>query len=241
MKTSKLSWAALAAAAVVMIAGPAQASAADFTIFDGTKTSPVLIDAGYGGAHDDRDYRQLRRAVQDLRQDVAMVTGAIDGDPVRGLFVDDEPAQAARLAGADPSKVPALITAPGNRASAIMVGEIEESDLIDGIDRGQASSTRPPSSRAGGSARGQADRRPAARHRQRARDRGQRRTRDDLRDLLAVGADRRLPLVLVQQTSRSSAGRRSRSTARSASTPARTSSTAASSSTTKSARSSGRS
>ena len=56
MKTSKLSWAALAASAVVMFAGPATASAADFTIFDGTKTSPVLIDAAYGGEHADRDY-----------------------------------------------------------------------------------------------------------------------------------------------------------------------------------------
>ena len=36
--------------------------------------------------------------------------------------------EAARLAGADPSKAPALITAPGNRASAIIVGEIGESE-----------------------------------------------------------------------------------------------------------------
>jgi PKD repeat protein len=112
---------------------PAQAAAADFAIYDGAATSPVLVDPSYGGPNDDRDYRQVGRAVQDLRQDVAMVTGAIDPGDVQGLFVDDAAAQEARLEGADQSKVPALITEADDEQTAIIVGVVGESDLVDGI------------------------------------------------------------------------------------------------------------
>ncbi|MFJ3405091.1 glycosyl hydrolase 115 family protein [Promicromonospora sp. NPDC090134] len=108
-------------------------AAGGFTIYDGRRTSPVLIDAAYGGEHGDRDHAQVRRAVQDLRQDVAMVTGAIDAADVQSLFVDDEAAKEARLAAADQRKVPALITGAGQEKTPIIVGQIGQSELIDQI------------------------------------------------------------------------------------------------------------
>lgn len=67
--------ASVLSAAFTAVVPPESAGAAegDFVIFDGTATSPILVDPSYGDEHDDRDYRQVRRAVQDLRQDVAMV------------------------------------------------------------------------------------------------------------------------------------------------------------------------
>ncbi|MEV0354127.1 glycosyl hydrolase 115 family protein [Nonomuraea sp. NPDC050680] len=112
---------------------PAQASSADFTLFNGRTTAPILIDASYGGDHAERDYAQVRRAVQDLRQDVAMVTGAIDPGQVQSLFADDEPAKQARLAKADQRKLPALLTKAAGQKTAIIVGQIGQSRLIDEI------------------------------------------------------------------------------------------------------------
>lgn len=111
---------------------PAQATGTGFTIYDGAATTPVLIDEGYGGDHHDRDYRQVRRAVQDLRQDVAMVTGGIDAGAVQSRYVDGEAAKEARLASADPGKVPALLTEPGSE-TAIIVGVVGQSALVDAI------------------------------------------------------------------------------------------------------------
>jgi hypothetical protein len=107
-----------------------------FTIYDGTATAPILIDESYGGDDDDRDYRQVRRAVQDLRQDVAMVTGGIDAGVVRNLYVDGEAAKEARLTGADPSKVPALLSEVDSEDdvdTAVIVGVVGQSELVDGI------------------------------------------------------------------------------------------------------------
>ncbi|WP_165974681.1 glycosyl hydrolase 115 family protein [Nonomuraea deserti] len=112
---------------------PAQAASSDFTIFNGRTTAPILIDPSYGGDHTDRDYMQVRRAVQDLRQDVAMVTGAIDPGEVQSLFVDDEPAKEARLAEADQSRLPALLTEAAGQKTAIIVGQLGQSRLIDEI------------------------------------------------------------------------------------------------------------
>ncbi len=112
---------------------PARAAAKDFTIFDGRTTSPVLIDASYSGEHADRDHQQVRRAVLDLRQDVGMVTGAINAAEVQGAFVDDEAAREARLASADPRRVPALVTDASGQKIAIIVGVIGKSALIDKI------------------------------------------------------------------------------------------------------------
>lgn len=123
--------AAPAAAAPAAVAG--QDSAAGFTVFDGRRTAPILVDAAYGGEHGDRDHGQVLRAVQDLRQDVAMVTGAIDPADVQSLFADTDAAKEARLAGADPRKVPALLTEPGRERTAIIVGQLGESRLVDRI------------------------------------------------------------------------------------------------------------
>ncbi|MET7752482.1 glycosyl hydrolase 115 family protein [Micromonospora sp. NPDC005367] len=112
---------------------PAHASPGDFTIFDGRTTAPILIDPSYGGDHGDRDYTQVRRAVQDLRQDVAMVTGAIDPGDVQSVFVDDESAKETRLAEADQRKLPALLTKAVRQRTAIIVGQIGQSRLIDEI------------------------------------------------------------------------------------------------------------
>src|SRR5262245_33651843 len=112
---------------------PAAGADTGFTIYDGAATTPILIDGSYGGDHNDRDYRQVRRAAQDLRQDVAMVTGAIDPGVVRDRFVDDEAARQARLAGADPARTPALLSEVDNTETAIIVGVVGQSALIDGI------------------------------------------------------------------------------------------------------------
>lgn len=114
-------------------ASPAEPASSGFTVFDGRRTAPILIDAAYGGEHGDRDHGQVRRAVQDLRQDVAMVTGAVDAGAVQSLFADDAAAKDARLADADPRKVPALLTEPGRERTAIIVGQIGRSRLIDQI------------------------------------------------------------------------------------------------------------
>ncbi|MGW0200642.1 glycosyl hydrolase 115 family protein [Nonomuraea sp. NPDC003201] len=125
---------ALLAASLTWVGvAPAQAASTDFTIFNGRTTAPILIDPSYGGDHADRDYKQVRRAVQDLRQDVAMVTGAIDPGEVQSMFADDEPAKEARLAKADRGKLPALLTGAAGQKTAIIVGQIGQSRLIDGI------------------------------------------------------------------------------------------------------------
>ncbi|MFC8731334.1 glycosyl hydrolase 115 family protein [Luteimicrobium sp. NPDC057192] len=130
----------VAASFTAVTAGSAQAvthaaarSSSGFTVYDGTRTTPILMDAGYEGDHGDRDYTQVRRAVQDLRQDVAMVTGGIDAHAVQSLLADDENAEAARLDGADPARVPALLTSATPQRTAIIVGEVGQSPLIDRI------------------------------------------------------------------------------------------------------------
>ena len=110
-----------------------QSNRSSFTIFDGRRTAPILIDASYAGDHGERDHGQVRRAVQDLRQDVAMVTGAIDAGEVQSLFADDAAAKEARLADADPAGVPALLTEPRRERTAIIIGQIGKSRLIDEI------------------------------------------------------------------------------------------------------------
>ena len=62
-----------------------------------------------------------------------MVTGAIDPGQVQSLFADDEPAKQARLAKADQRKLPALLTKAAGQKTAIIVGQIGQSRLIDEI------------------------------------------------------------------------------------------------------------
>lgn len=60
-------------------------------IYDGTKTATVLMDKSYSASENsDRTYSQVLRAANDLRQDIAMVTGAIDYKEIQRTFADDE-------------------------------------------------------------------------------------------------------------------------------------------------------
>ena len=109
----------------------------DFVLYDGTYTAPVLMDAHY--QEDDsissRTYAQVARAVGDFRQDVAMVTGAIDCQVIQQTFDDSDELQAARLAAANQKGVPALLhdTEGASYETAVIVGVIGESELIDSI------------------------------------------------------------------------------------------------------------
>jgi hypothetical protein len=107
--------------------------AAGFTLYDGTSTTPIFMDAQYGGPYNDRAYRQVFRAVQDLRQDIAMVTGAIDAREAQAQFMINAELQQERLSAADPKKLPALRTAATQASSAIIIGVIGQSALIDSI------------------------------------------------------------------------------------------------------------
>ncbi|MBW3092930.1 glycosyl hydrolase 115 family protein [Bifidobacterium sp. 82T10] len=111
--------------------------------------APVIVDGAYHAsacdAHAERTWRQITRAAQDLRQDIAMTTGAIDWHVVQSLFADDQQTQAARLDAADADATPALISldAPDQLAAtdagtrpierAIIVGAIGRSAIVDTI------------------------------------------------------------------------------------------------------------
>ena len=70
-------------------------------LFDGRSAAPVIVDAAYhGNRFAERTHRQVTRAVTDLRQDVAMVTGAIDWREVQRAFVDTEEDRQTRLSAA---------------------------------------------------------------------------------------------------------------------------------------------
>ncbi|MBW3092895.1 glycosyl hydrolase 115 family protein [Bifidobacterium sp. 82T10] len=83
-----------------------------FTIYDGRRTAPIVMDAPDADADIEaaRGYRQVRRAAGDLRQDIAMADGAIDWRLVESLFVDGPDERDGRLLAADETKVPALLT-----------------------------------------------------------------------------------------------------------------------------------
>lgn len=103
-------------------------------IYDGTKTATVLMDKSYSASENsDRTYSQVLRAANDLRQDIAMVTGAIDYKEIQQTFADDEEKKLERLENADQSKAPQLKTGSANAEYAIIIGVIGESELIDEI------------------------------------------------------------------------------------------------------------
>ncbi|CAM3240034.1 glycosyl hydrolase 115 family protein [Paenibacillus lupini] len=103
-------------------------------LYDGKETAPILLDEGYfGNPYSSRSYRQIVRAVGDLRQDIAIVTGAIKAGTVQQQMVDDPHSQAVRLATADQSKVPTLIhTVEGGKRieTAVIIGSISDSPII---------------------------------------------------------------------------------------------------------------
>lgn len=119
------------------------------TLFDGVKAAPVIVDGAYGnGRFASRTYRQVMRAVTDLRQDVAMITGVVDYRAVQREFVDSTGDRVRRLAaasrGARGAAVPDLVMADGVQSLngvggadglpfAVIVGVLGESRLIDAV------------------------------------------------------------------------------------------------------------
>ena len=105
-------------------------------IYDGKQAAPIIIDAAYtnnsADAHAGRTYNQIVRAVGDLRQDIAMVTGAIDFEEIQQIFKDSAEKQADRLTKAEQSKVPQLLTDTSVVKSdyAIIVGSVSDSAII---------------------------------------------------------------------------------------------------------------
>lgn len=112
-------------------------------IFDGRACAPVVLDA----ASEERSYVQVLRAAGDLRQDIAMVTGAVPWACVRDLMVDSPEARDERLATAmanKPALVPALVRgaeelaaaalrAGGELPYAVIVGRAGHSALLDQV------------------------------------------------------------------------------------------------------------
>ena len=109
-----------------------------FVLYDGNLSAPVLMDAQYDATDvfSTRTYTQVARAVGDLRQDVAMVNGAIDYKIIQQIFADNDAHQAERLANAKRGMVPALIHSVPEGTTytyAVIVGTIGESAMIDQI------------------------------------------------------------------------------------------------------------
>ena len=106
-------------------------------LYSGSGTAPVIIDSSYSsGKNSSRTYEQVYRAVNDLRQDIAMVTGAIDYKEIQQTFVDSDELQQERLDAAreaDSAKVPLLKTDACEADYAVIIGVIGESKLIDQI------------------------------------------------------------------------------------------------------------
>ena len=93
-------------------------------IYDGTKTEPIIMDASYG-SHNERSYAQVRRAAEDLRCDIAMVTGAVDYKNVQRDFGDNKTVMMAR---SNHYGVPQFTTAVS--PEAIIIGSIADSNYI---------------------------------------------------------------------------------------------------------------
>ncbi|MGN1098042.1 MAG: Ig-like domain-containing protein, partial [Clostridia bacterium] len=79
----------------------------------------VLMDGEY--ANDTRAYKQIRRAVNDLRQDLGMVSGAMNQDDIP--MADTTEKQEERLSGI----APIITEIPSAAENAIIVGSIESS------------------------------------------------------------------------------------------------------------------
>lgn len=101
--------------------------------------APVIMDSGYNNTSEnqyaERSYEQIYRAVRDLRQDISMVTGAIDYAEIQSIFDDNADEEQARIDDADsmePKKVPDLVTdtAGISADSAIIIGTIDDSTII---------------------------------------------------------------------------------------------------------------
>ncbi|MCH5187655.1 MAG: glycosyl hydrolase 115 family protein [Oscillospiraceae bacterium] len=83
-----------------------------FVIYGGSKAVPIILDEAAPA--------ELRRAAGDLRQDIAMVTGALSFTDISRTFIDNSEMQAERLSRADKNKTPGLKSS----GSGIVVGTI---------------------------------------------------------------------------------------------------------------------
>lgn len=97
----------------------------EFVIYDGAKAAAVIIDK--------EAPPQLRRAAGDLRQDIAMVTGALDFTDISRTYVDSFELQSERLSRADKNKTPVL----RNSGSGIVVGTVNSGIIRPYIDSGK--------------------------------------------------------------------------------------------------------
>lgn len=109
------------------------------TLYNEKMVAPVIMDSGYNNTSEnqyaERSYEQIYRAVRDLRQDISMVTGAIDYAEIQSIFDDNADEEQARIDDADsmePKKVPDLVTdtAGISADSAIIIGTIDDSTII---------------------------------------------------------------------------------------------------------------
>ncbi len=102
----------------------------DFVIYDGTKTADIVMDSSYGEACiSQRSYAQIYRAVGDLRQDIAMVTGSVSYNRVSSLFADNALLRSERLKAAEYDKTPQL----KYFGDGIIVGSISHSKIINAM------------------------------------------------------------------------------------------------------------
>lgn len=106
------------------------------TLYNEKMVAPVIMDSSYEESEEnqyaERSYRQITRAVTDLRQDIAMVTGAIDDSEIQAMFDDNTEDEKERLEMADASKVPDFVTDTTNLNAdcVIIVGTIDDSPMI---------------------------------------------------------------------------------------------------------------
>lgn len=121
------------------VVSPDNRQDAPITLYSENGIAPVIMDSSYQTDTDneyaDRSYGQIFRAVRDLRQDISMVTGAIDYAGIQAIFDDNEDDEQHRLDDADakePDKVPDLVTdtAGLNADCAIIAGTIDDSTVI---------------------------------------------------------------------------------------------------------------
>lgn len=101
-----------------------------FVIYDGAKTVPVIIDKAAPP--------EVRRAAGDLRQDVAMVTGALSFTEISRTFIDSFELQSARLNGADKNKTPGL----GSSGAGIVIGTANSEIIRSYIESGELSEAK---------------------------------------------------------------------------------------------------
>ncbi|MDO4563550.1 MAG: glycosyl hydrolase 115 family protein [Clostridia bacterium] len=101
----------------------------DFVIFDGARTVPILMDESYEGHYGVRSYTQVRRAAEDLRCDIAMVTGAVDYLTLQQDFTSEK---ASFMQNASEEKTPAILN-EGPCEKAIIIGAVGSSAIIEEI------------------------------------------------------------------------------------------------------------